>query len=272
MNDLHIKNLLEAGREQLGSLPSYMVDVRAILCHFLSIDHSYLLTHEDEVVDSKIIAKILKAFEQRKNKTPLAYILGYKEFFGRDFFVNRHTLIPRPETEELIEYALTFLEGNSKVLDIGTGSGCMAITLKKEKKDLEVFASDISKEALSMAKKNAKNLEASISFFESDLLASKELQSQAPFFLITANLPYVRDDAQHHSIEQEPNSALFSGPDGLDHYRALSAQTSKDICSHLLLEIDDAQGDLIADIFPQAKNIKIIKDLAGLNRIAHIEF
>jgi release factor glutamine methyltransferase len=285
---MNIQELLRFGETELQSTsPTPLLDTQILCEYFLTVDKKHLLMHSNDIIDIKKEKELLEAIKKRKSGIPIAYITNIKEFFSREFYVDKRVLIPRPETEELIEYTLQFvipacpesysLDKPLQILDLGTGSGCIASTLKLEKPEMQVYASDISKDALEVAKKNAKKLEVDIHFLQSDLLSSvipaKAGIHPPPLFnLIIANLPYVRKDAKHPSTKCEPDTALYSGEDGLEHYRRLSKQISKNVCKHLIIEIDDKQAEKISSTFPQSGSIKIIKDLAGLRRIAHISF
>ncbi|PCI25691.1 protein-(glutamine-N5) methyltransferase, release factor-specific [Candidatus Peregrinibacteria bacterium] len=189
----------------------------------------------------------LKIFAQRKTGTPLPYIFKKQSFFGRDFFVSPDVLIPRPDTEYFVEQILKIIKSNniSSVLDLGTGSGCIAITLKKESPKCHVSAVDISPAALEIAQKNAKTHKTEINFFQSDLLASI---SDIPELLV-ANLPYVETSWKDPSIAQEPDLALYSGADGLDHYRRLALELTDINIKHILLEFGPQQTEEIKKIF-----------------------
>ena len=254
------------------------LDLRVIMCHFLNLTEASLITLDWLEIKKKDKIKILEAIKKRANHYPLAYITQKKEFYKRNFFVNEDVLIPRPETEELVENIINYINTRSpkvplKILDLGTGSGVIAITLKLENPNLEVYAGDISKKALKVAKKNAKKHQAEINFFATDLLNQTGIADiPSKFDIIIANLPYVAQKFKNNSIKFEPEIALFSGEDGLDHYRSLSLQVSLNNCNTLFLEIDPRQEKSIYEIFSKAKKIRVRKDLAKMNRIIQIFF
>lgn len=195
--------------------------------------------------------------------TPVQYLMGYAEFYGRSFTVNEHVLIPRPETEELVEGILKRAEQlfpanqSLNVVDIGTGSGAIAITLKKERPHWNVTAIDISNLALAVAKENSRKLGANVEFIEGDLL-EPFLDKNQKFDLIVSNPPYIPNkDVEEMSIvvtKHEPHLALFAGNDGLDIYRRLIPQAisllSKPGC--LGLEIGHGQGEAVADLIRES--------------------
>ena len=211
----------------------------------------------------------------------VAAIIKHKEFFGLDFFVNRHVLIPRPETELMVENALEEIKKIGQdvtLIDIGTGSGCVPIAiLKNINRQINAFATDISRKALKAAKKNAKKQNVKISFLHDNLLEPilKNRASICTFpLIITANLPYLTEEQfqKEHSIQKEPKTALVADNGGLALYEELFQQI------HLLpilpitifMEIDPSQitkaSDLINNYYPNA-NIQIKNDLAGRDRL-----
>ena len=217
------------------------LDAELILVHFLELsDRSYLAAHGDETLqDTTTIDTLAK---RRANGEPLAYILGYREFYGRRFFVSPDVLIPRPETETIIDIAKELRP--AKILDVGTGSGCIAITLALELPDTQVTAVDISDDALRVAQKNAAHHGAKIDFHKSDLLENYQPE---PDSLIIANLPYVNanwDWLDHKSLDYEPSLALYAEQGGLELIYRLIDQAPAS-CP-LILEADPSQHDAIA--------------------------
>lgn len=198
-------------------------------------DRSWLLAHPEHRLDKALVKKLNAYIVRRGNHEPLAYIRGKSEFYGREFAVNEHTLEPRPETETMIDVLKQALddgrwkvEGVEGVVDIGTGSGCIAITAKLELLDLDIIGIDIDKKCLKVAAENAAKLNADIAFYEADLL-TPFLDSTFPLppskFAITANLPYVPDSYKlNRAARHEPAHAIFGGQDGLDLYRRLFLQ------------------------------------------------
>lgn len=208
---------------------------------------------------------------------PIQHIIGYEEFYGRKFIVNEHVLIPRPETEELVEAISsrlkTRLNTPLRLADIGTGSGAIAITMKLEFPELAVAASDISNEALVTAKRNASLLDASIEFFHGDLL-EPFLKAGEKWDIILSNPPYIPDGENVSDVVKnyEPHRALFGGIDGLDFYRRLASDLPKIVNERALIgfEIGAGQGHAVQALmqaaFPLA-NTEIILDINGKERI-----
>lgn len=224
--------LTDSSRQlHLQQIDSAHLDCLVLLEATLQQSREWTLSHSEEEITPAQLIVLNKMLSQRLEHTPLAYIIGSKEFYGCNFFVNENVLIPRPESEMMIDLLKevrrqaqddkTKLATNHQlpttIVDIGTGSGCLAITAKLEIPNVSVIATDISKEALTVAKKNARIHNADIKFLQSDLLTSvPDLKSS----ILLANLPYVPSDLiTSEEITKEPASALFSGKDGLDHYR-----------------------------------------------------
>lgn len=212
-----------------------------ILFEFITkMPREEMLAHMDRTINWRSARKLQKALRQRARHYPIAYITGYKEFYGLKFKVNSDVLIPRPETEKLVDLAIKLAPKNSSVLDIGTGSGCVAISLARARKDLRVSASDTSAKALHVASQNAAHLGVSVRFIRSDLF--KKIPSR--YECVVANLPYV-PDASKTSPETafEPFHALFGGKDGLDVYREFFAQISQHLApkGFLILEAEPKQ-------------------------------
>jgi len=226
----------------------------------------------------------------RKKGYSVASIIGHKEFYGLDFFVNKKVLIPRPETELMVEEVVDIMNNELKIkndktilIDVGTGSGCIPISiLKNIKEPIQTFAIDISKPALRVAKKNAEMHNTNINFLHGNLLEPilKSYNLQANQLIITANLPYITEQQFQNeaSIQQEPKNALVANKQGLALYEELLKQIESKLlianCSMLIfLEIDPSQtkaiSNLIQQLLPDAK-IEIKKDLAGLDRLVKI--
>lgn len=223
--------------EQAGVL-SARLDCLVLLEDATGKDRAYLLAHDDQKLSDKTAKRLDPLIERRATHEPLAYIRGKAEFYGREFAVNKHTLTPRPETEAMIDILKTWIpdrvqNDTAVITDIGTGSGCLAITTKLEFPNFQVLATDVSKPALSVAKKNADDLVADVDFLEANLLQGiNETAAWIPdrvrngkTLVIVANLPYVPNDYEiNQAATHEPGLALFGGVDGLDLYRELFKQ------------------------------------------------
>lgn len=223
------------------------LDASLIVSHVLNTTRAYLITHSDRKLTAKQISEIKKLYKKRYQHYPLAYLVHNKEFYGRKFYVNHYVLIPRPETEAIIESALK-LKNIKNVLDIGTGSGNIAITLKLENPQLKITASDISKRALKVAQKNAQKYLANIKFVQSNLFQ----KVRGKYDLIIANLPYVNKKWEWNSkeLKYEPKKALYADDNGLELIKKLLLNSSKHLNknAYLFIEADTSQLDAIAKI------------------------
>lgn len=225
-----VKDWLKETTSTLKSagIASARLDAELLLAYVLERSREWITAHDSDALSENQVAAANKLCTQRVEHTPLAYIVGSKEFYGREFIVDENVLIPRPESEVIIELLRKHGEGINTVIDVGTGSGCLAITAKLELGDIHVTATDISKEALQVAKSNAKRLAVTVRFVESDLCEKLPHMPSTRPYIILANLPYVPDDlVTSEEIMNEPSLALFSGVYGLDHYRRFWQQVAK---------------------------------------------
>jgi release factor glutamine methyltransferase len=272
------------------------LEAELLIAHAMYKPREFVLMHPEFRLTRKQENKITKLFERRQAGEPLAYLIGHKEFRGLDFLVNEHTLIPRPVTEMMVEEASARFVPGTVVIDIGTGSGCIIIslvkTLNQESTCLparqgimnqEFWGTDISQEALMIAKKNVKlnKVEGCIKFKHGNLLEpilATDFMIHDSKFILLANLPYLTPTQVKNSpsIKYEPKSALISGRDGLKHYRELFKQIKKFKLNNftLLCEIDDTQGKIMTALIkkelPQT-DFEIKKDLGGYDRLAVIK-
>jgi len=224
----------------LKEAPIARLDAELILAHSLGVERTFLHAHPDFVIPGSKALKLAQALRRRVQSEPLAYITGEKDFYGRIFKVGPDVLIPRPETEALIEIAKNL--SPSKIIDVGTGSGCIAISLKKELPDAQIVATDISEKALKIAKENAQIHQADITFYYSNLL---ENVKDSDFDLIIANLPYVDKnwDWLGPELQYEPAQALYANDGGLEQIKRLITQAPNYLKpnGYLLLEADLSQ-------------------------------
>lgn len=247
-----------------------------LLCHALGIDRVALVAHSEEEVPPDAERKIEALLERRLAGEPVAYILGRREFYGRDFFVDSSTLIPRPETEHLVETALEFFRGRDGVrfLDLGTGSGCLAVTLAAERPSWRGWAVDISSGALNMARRNAEaNGVASVTFLQADFTLPLPFAGGS-FDLVISNPPYISEE-EYAGLDPgvrnfEPRSALVPGPEGLEHPRAVEAAARALLKEGglLLMEHGWLQGDACRALCSDAywMDMRTGQDLAGKDR------
>ena len=273
---MNIADALAWAKKRLTSSPSPELDAEVLLSSALQKDKAYLLAHPETRVKLNQVRTFKKMVARRQSGTPVAYNVGRKDFYGLEFEVNKHTLIPRPATETLVERAIAI--GGKKVVDIGTGSGCIAIAIAKHLPDAKVYATDISKKALVVALRNAQRHGTLVSLVRGNLL---DPLAGEQFDVITANLPYLREDQMPErggdaSIGAEPREALLGGgSDGLDLYRELFVQLPAYLApgGTALVEIDDSQASEItktAQLVLDGSKVKILQDLQGLDRVAEV--
>ena len=247
-------------------------EARLLMGHAIDRPAAWLLAHDDEALGEDAMLTFASLVARRSGGEPVAYLVGYREFFGRRFIVAPGVLIPRPETELLVELAVTrFVSaGAPRILDLGTGSGCIAVTLALELPRAQVAAADHSGSALALAAENARRLGASVDMVQSDWFAAL---GRATYDLIVSNPPYVCSADPHlgqGDLRYEPIDALASGPDGLDAIRKILRGS----CHHLgpegvlLLEHGYDQGDMVRDLMLGAgfRSVEQHKDLAGIVR------
>jgi release factor glutamine methyltransferase len=250
---------------------------------YLILEDLFKITKTDLLLD-KIIKnhnsdRLKDIINRINNAEPVQYILGHTEFYGRRFTVNKHVLIPRPETEELVDLVIkeNRKQKDLTILDIGTGSGCIAVSLKKEMAQAKITALDISAEALKVADLNANDLKANINFIKADILSEAEKLEDLKFDIIISNPPYVRNaekELMHRNVlGYEPETALFvSDKDPLLFYRTIIELSTK----HLLpggvcyFEINESFGNEMKDLLKKNNfsDIRIIQDLRAKDRIA----
>lgn len=224
-----------------SDIPSPMLDAEIILAHTLHKPRTWIHAHGEDDIEPRATEIAQARLELRKERVPVAYIIGHKEFYGRRFYVTPSVLIPRPETEVTIAILNTFITRETHTLiDVGTGSGCIAITAKLEHPKLNVIATDISRHALVVAERNAEKLQANVTFYRADLLDTIKATAD----IITANLPYVDTSWEcSPELRHEPSLALFSKDTGLHHIKRLIDQVGSHLSSEgiMLLEADTRQ-------------------------------
>ncbi len=227
--------LTQAAQRLAGISTTPALDADLLLAYTVGRNRAGLRAHADTVLTTRELQRLQKLTSRRLQGEPIAYIRGYSEFYGHDFTVSRSVLVPRPESESFLEL-LAHLRKNERihtVIDIGTGSGALAISAKLTHPDLYMTATDISSRALAVAAKNCLKHAAAITLRKQSLLTG----DKEGYDVIFANLPYVpTDSVPDPSIAHEPSLALFSGTDGLDHYRRLFEQLTPKHIRFLLCE------------------------------------
>lgn len=254
-----------------------------LLCHYMGVNRASLLASLRDELSLEVWREFEAAVHLHGAGEPIQYIMGYEEFYGRRFLVNKEVLIPRPETEELIYYALQRVEklfGEQKLclVDIGTGSGAISVTMKLERPSFDVTATDIAKESLLVAEKNAAELGADVQFVEGDLLSP--FIGEQRFDVILSNPPYIPNgDIESMSVvvtEHEPHRALFAGDDGLDLYRRMMEQLPLVMKERALIGFEigagqsEAVSQLLKNTFPSAQ-VEVVYDINGKDRMVFAE-
>ena len=275
MNIKNIMNDLSVKLSKVSSSPN--LDSEILLMKALRVSRAYLYTYnEKDIPDSK--KKFLEELVNRRmNKEPIAYILGKKEFWSRDFYINQHTLIPRPESEMLVEL---IIQANarkkiSSILELGTGSGCISVSLAKELSHSQIVSTDICAKALEVANKNAQHYGVNnVSFIKSDWFNKLDNQK---FDCIVSNPPYIREDDPYlGELTFEPSKALVSGDDGLDAIEIISSNAAEYLSPEgkIFIEHGKDQKKEIQKIFElnNWRDIICLRDFGGFPRITTAKF
>jgi release factor glutamine methyltransferase len=262
-------------RLELHHISNARLTAELLLAHTLSVEREYLYSHDDRVLTEKESQDLEDRLYDRIGGVPLQYIVGLQEFYGRYFHVNPAVLIPRPETEYIVEAVLEIWGTRGQpprppsILDVGTGSGCIAVTLALELAGAKVVATDISLDALAVARENAGRLEAPVSWVCMDVLDAISHK----FDFIVCNPPYVRKDQitrlQREVREHEPHVALFSPEDELAIYRrlVLGSEGMLQPEGHLIMEVGIGMEERVLSLFgPNWERLPTKTDLQGIPR------
>jgi release factor glutamine methyltransferase len=271
---------------RLAGVPEARREAGSLLAHILGRDRSFMLSHADEAITGEDAKRFRHYVQRRAEGEPLQYITGHQEFFGLDFEVNRHVLIPRPETELLIETALTLFRSAATaplICDVGTGSGCIVITLVHQLPQARAVAVDTSVDALAVAQRNAERHSVAdrISFLVSDCFAALDMRDerQSSFDLIVSNPPYVETGAvaglQKEVRDFEPHTALVAGEDGLSVIRRLLLEAVSVLKTggFFLFEIGFNQAAAVEQLIDRQtwKLLAIHPDLQGIPRTVALQ-
>jgi release factor glutamine methyltransferase len=287
---LDVRGALREGMGRLSEagVPSHSLAAELLLMHVLDCDRAWLYGHPEALLNSGSAEQFAQLIAKRASGVPTQYLTGHQEFWGLEFEVTPAVLIPRPETEHVVEVVLERLGEERRkeplrVADIGTGSGCIAMALAKELPCAEIVATDISTEALNVARRNAARLgvDNRIRFLQGDLLRSCAQDPAMPRFnLIASNPPYVgRNEDQRLPIEvreHEPHSALFGGPTGVEIYGRIIEQSEGLLArgGHIVLELGYNALDHVRGIFECRdgwQDLRVTNDLAGIPRVISAE-
>lgn len=270
-----VNELLQQSAANLAAVSeSPQLDAEILLAHVLQLSRLRLRMESDLVVSPEQQTQFTQFINRRLAREPIAYLIGRKEFWSLELEVNQHTLVPRPETELLVETALQLFPKDSviKAVDLGTGSGAIAIALASERPHWQIDAVDISQNALTLASKNAQRLGfAHISFYAGNWCTALP---SGKYDLVVSNPPYITEEewpAYAAALAAEPARALLSGKDGLDDIRqiAAAATTRLQQGGYLLMEHGEAQGALVRNILIDNgyQHVRTLVDLAGKDRV-----
>lgn len=245
------------------------LDAEVLLAHALGVDRARLVLDRDRPVEGPAVRAFQELVRRRAvGREPVAYLVGHRGFRHLDLAVDPRVLIPRPETELLVELAVAELPQGGRVIDVGTGSGAIALALKDERPDLDVHAADVSTDALAVARDNAARLGLAVTFHEADLL-----DGVGPVDAVVSNPPYVaeadRSTLPPDVVGHEPAGALFAGPDGLDVVRRLLAACGGRAVPWVALEHGQGQREAIVALARGAgyPDVAGHDDLAGIDRV-----
>ena len=285
-----VRSALRDGMVQLAAAntPSHALAAELLLMHATGRDRAWIYAHPEAELDEQRAKIFFALIARRASGVPTQYLTGRQEFWGLEFEVTPAVLIPRPETEHVIEVALERLDERSgakrdewlRIADVGTGSGCIAVALAKELSNARIVATDISAEALKIAMRNAEKhgVNQRVRFVQCDLLESAECESQA-FDLVVSNPPYVaraeENELAREVREHEPHTAIFGGATGTEIYGRLIAQASERLRPGRLLVMEIGYGAsegvrAMLDV-DSWTDIRVTKDLAGIARVVSAE-
>ena len=271
---MDVQEACDLAATRLASISSSAhLDAQLLICHACGIEHAAVLAHPQGKLSQLEVEAFNALLERRSQGEPLAYITGKKEFFSLEFMVNNQVLIPRPETELLVETALGLIENmtSPRVLDLGTGSGAIAISIAKQMHNSLVTATDISAGAIEVAKLNAARHEVCVTCIQSDWYLGL---GKKKFDVIVSNPPYVAENdpgLDRYIIEFEPSLAVISAQNGLHDIRQIIEQAPVFLRQpgYLIIEHGFEQADDVRKLFRQHnfQNVRSVKDLAGHPRV-----
>lgn len=272
-----VADLLQRHNELSPASDTALLDTELLLCHSLSVDRAWLKTWPDKILSAPDMQRFEELFRRRLEGEPVAFIIGSQGFWTLDLKVSPHTLIPRPETELLVETAMQLeLPNNSQVLDLGTGTGAIALALASEYPQWQMTAVDVQASAVELAEQNRLACQLkNVTIYQSDWFAAvANRQPQTLFNLIVSNPPYIEIDDAHlfeGDVRFEPASALVSGTQGLDDLQLVIGQSSGFLApaGWLLVEHGHAQGLAVRDLFNEAGYVLVEtrQDYNQLDRI-----
>jgi release factor glutamine methyltransferase len=241
-----IRHALKHAVSQLeeAKIPSAQLDAELIMAYVAGQDRAWIIAHDDTELDEPQLEQFHVFVSRRLAREPVVHITGTREFYGLDFEITPDVLTPRVETEQMVEWAIKYAPQAGRLIDIGTGSGAIAVAIAKHRPDLHITATDISDRELAVARRNAARHGVAIDFVVSDLWSG--LPSSDLLDVVVTNLPYLADDADlMPEVKREPAVALFGGPDGLDLYRRFLGDLPRHLApgGYLFTECDPWQQE-----------------------------
>jgi release factor glutamine methyltransferase len=270
---LTIREMLQEAKSKLHNSGSARLDAEVLLCNVLEVDRNKLYSAPETIIPANAVSLYRSLVQDRKQGRPVAYLTGTREFWSLEFQVNEHTLVPRPETERLVETALEHIPANVKlaIADLGTGSGAIAIAIARERPCCAITATDICERALAVAAANAGRLAVNnVKFVKSDWYANL----QGSFDIIVSNPPYIRNDDEHlqgEGVAYEPGTALCGGVDGLDAIRSIISNATRYLKpdGRLFIEHGYDQAQAVRSLFEKFHftDIQSKLDYASVERV-----